>query len=331
MVISFDTFTEVVRCVFLGGNQVVNGKAYTLEPSIIRPYDFLRTTPEFGSKNEMNRLFTDLSEEFTGTIKSEMYRKEGGWIQRGYKEGKVKQFQINDDVFLVPILSKPSIGIDTSTDNDQTYVCFAFYDNYRAGYHYLEEFLKIPKSKTGWPEFKWNKLNPDYRRLVNDHLEHLLKISCRFILYIKTNALRESDEKLADVFIKLIQGCYSNYNHHDQARLRFRNNLFKLSNEVPIHCDADFRPLTPDKIVKHFVKLLANESENTALHAEKDSHESEPIQLADILCGVLKSHVINKNRKFLQPWEFSNKLKSRTKEREAKCYVWDNPSMPVLA
>lgn len=322
MVVSYDLFTEIIRCSFLGRKHIINDKHYTLEPTLIRRYDFLRSEPEFGPRNEMNRLFSDLSSDFRSTAKSELYRKSGGWIDRSYQDRKVKQFKIEKDHYLVPILSKTAIGIDTSSDETDTFVCFAFFDNYKSGYHYLENFLRIPKSRTAKPEFKWNKLNPECRKKVLDNLEYLLKISCTNLIMVRTNALKNPDEKLIDVFIKLIRGWFDNYDHISSHRIQLQKELYKLANDNPVHCDADFQPLTPDKIVKYFVKILANGNDYDPLHAEKESHESEPIQLTDILCGALKQHVIKKNRNFLTPWPFKNKLKSKTKERNAKCYVW---------
>ena len=88
---SYDFFTELVRCCFLGGKQVINGKSYKLEPTLLRRYDLLRAEPEFGEKTGMNHLFSDLPEDFKRTAKSELYRKSKGWIDRGYKENKTIQ------------------------------------------------------------------------------------------------------------------------------------------------------------------------------------------------------------------------------------------------
>lgn len=328
MVNSYELFTEVVRCGFLGGRHIIGDKSYTLEPTLIRRYDFLRSKPEFEPRNEMNRLFNDFPSDFKGTAKSELYRRDGGWIERGYQEGKVKQFKIKKDHFLVPILSRSTIGIDTSSDEKDTYICFAFFDNYKSGYYYLENFLKLPKSKNNKPEFKWNKLNSEYRKVVLDNLDYVLKISCTNVMMVKTNALKNADEKLIDVFIKIIAGWFDNYNYIASKRIQLRKELFKLANGNPIHCDADFQPLTPDKIVKYFVKMLADGNTFDALHDEKDSHESEPIQLTDILCGALKQHIIKRNRNFLTPWEFKNKLKSKSINRYAKCYIWKHDVEP---
>jgi len=323
MVSSYDFFTEIVKGAFLGGNHIIDTKSYTLEPTLLRRYDLLRKLPEFGSKSGMNYLFSNLPKDFTSTAKSELYRKSGGWIDKSYAEGKVKQFQIDKDIFLVPILSKPAVGIDTSSNEEDTFVCFAFFDNYKAAYHYFEKFLEIPKTTNDRVEFKWNKLSPEYRSLLDQNLEYILGMSCEFVLLLKTNALKHQEEKLVDIFIKLIDGCFSNFEYKLESRLKLRSKIFKLSNDIQIHCDADFSPLTPDKIVKEFVKILAAGNEHNPLHSEKDSHESEPIQVADIMCGMLKECIINNNRDNLIPWEFNNKLKSETKERYVKCYYWE--------
>ena len=323
MVISYDLFTELVRCSFLGGNQVIEAKQFTLESTILRKYDFLRSDPEFGTKTQMNRLFSELPSDFKGTAKSELYRKKKGWIEKSHNERKVKQYSIGEDIFLVPFLSKPSVGIDTSSNEHDTYVCIVFFDNHSTGYNYLEKYLKIPKAKISHgDEFKWNKLNPEHRKCINDNLEILLKISCTIVLMMKTNALKNPDEKLVDVFIKLINGWFTNYDYKSDERILLRKELFKLANETSIHCDPDFQPLTPPKIVKQFVKILADGNSFDPLQVLKESHESEPIQIADILCGALKQHIIDKNNSILTPWEFHNKLKTKTTEKVAKCYLW---------
>lgn len=329
MVLSYDVFTGIVRCSFLGGKQVFNLQPYSLEPTIIRRYDLLRKKPEFGSKTEMNRLFSTLTQEFKKTAGSELYRKDGGWIEKSYNEKKVKQFQINQDFFLVPMLNdQPAIGIDSSRTFEDTYICFAFFDNHSAAYHYIENILKIPKSKHKWTEFKWNKLDKANRKLVNDKAEYLLKMSCQCVLMIKTNAFFKSEEKFENIFDKLIQGLFTNYNYKSQDRLRLRNYLFKLANDVRIHCDADFNPLTPDKIVKFLVKILADGVKCDPVHLELESHESEPIQIADILCGMFKEQILSKNFSFIQPWEFDSKLKSKKLNRDTKCYFWENKNIP---
>lgn len=327
MVVSYDLFVDIVRSAFLGKNQLVNGNSYTLEPTMFRKYDLLRKSPEFQSKTGMNRLFSELPSDFTSTAKSELYRRSGGWIERAYSERKVKQFQIEQDVYLVPILSKPAVGIDTSGNSGDRFVCFAFYDNYKAAYHYLENFLQLPKTRGQRAEFKWNKLNPECRKVVDQEIESILGMSAEFIFMIKTNALDNPVEKAIDIFIKLIEGCFSNYEHKSADRLKMRNKLFKLANEVQIHCDADFDPLGPDKIVKQFVKILSFDNEHTPLHAEKDSHESEPIQVTDILCGALKDRIIHRQHEGLTPWEFHNKLKSDGIKKDAKCYFWDKKEL----
>lgn len=328
---SYDLFVDIVRSAFLGGKHNVNNQSYSLEPTLVRRYDFLRTVPEFGSKSEMNRLFIDLSSDFRSVARSEMYRKNGGWIDKSHQEKKVKQFRINKDYFVVPYLNeKPAIGIDTSSTDIDTFVCIAFFDNYKAGYHYLEHFLQIPKSKQKEQEFKWNKLNNQYRTVIVDELNLLLQMSCQCVLMIKTNALISPDEKLIDVFIKLIQGWFTNYEYKSSYRLRLQRGLFKRANEISIHCDSDFHPAIPSQIVKQFVKILSNGNDHVPSHAVKSSHESEPIQVTDILCGALKSMIQNKNFDNLQPWEFDNKLKSKTIKRTAKCYLWNNPDHPII-
>ncbi len=109
---------------------------------------------------------------------------------------------------------------------------------------------------------------------------------------------------------------------HVSSESKTSEELFQLSNDTPIHCDSDFQPLIPEKIVKQLVRILVNNKPYDATHTLKDSHESEPIQITDILCGTLKQHVIDKNGDFLVPWEFHNKLKTKSAKKTAKCYLW---------
>jgi len=181
----------------------------------------------------MNRLFLELSSDFKGTAKSEIYRKKKGWIEKSHNERKVKQYSIGEDIFLVPFLSKPSVGIDTSSKDGDTYICLVFFDNHSAGYHYLETLLKIPKAKKNHgDEFKWNKLNPEYRKIISENLEILLKISCVMVVMIKTNSMKNPAEKPVDIFIKLITGLFSNYDYKSDERILLQKQLFKLSNEI---------------------------------------------------------------------------------------------------
>lgn len=108
------------------------------------------------------------------------------------------------------------------------------------------------------------------------------------IVMIKTNSMKNPVEKPVDIFVKLINGLFTNYDYKSDERILLRKELFKLSNEISIYCDPDFHPLTPAKIVKQSVKILADGNTFVPLHVLKDSHESEPIQVTDILCGALK-------------------------------------------
>ena len=307
---------------FLGESQQINDSTYVLEPTILSKSDFVSQNVKFGSKSQMNRLFNDLPEDFQTTAKSELYRKSGGWVDRGVKEKKIKQFNLEDNCMLVPILSNKAVGIDTSSNNDDTYVCIAFFDNYKAGYHYLEKMLQIPKSRTPHVEFKSYKLDSKYKDILDKQLENLLKISCSAILMIKTNALRHMNEKMIDVFIKLIKGCFTDYDHLHQTRKSLQEELFALANKTPIHCDEDFSPQLPYKIVRQLVQNLSDGKPFESLHVEKESHESEPIQLTDIICGILKQHIINKDRRFLVPWEFDNTFKCKPNAKFAKAFIW---------
>ena len=322
MTTSYELFVEVLRCSFLGGRHTVNGKEYVLEPTILRRYDFIQQDPSFGQKSEMYRKFSDMPDCFRNTARSEMYRKDGGWIRRGYDELKVKQYDMNGEAFLVPIMDKRTVGIDTSSYDGDTYVCMGFFDNPHAGYHYVERFLEIPRSREQPSEFRWNKTNAMYRKRVTDNLEELLKISCDVVLMIKTNALIKPAETTVDIFVKLVEGWFTNYDYIGQKRTALRDRLFALADSTPVHCDSDFSPLSPSKVTRQLVRILSAGRPYEPLYATKESHESEPIQLADVLCGALARQIMDKKTDILTPWEFHNRLRSKKDEKTAKCHYW---------
>lgn len=167
------------------------------------------------------------------------------------------------------------------------------------------------------------KLNAGYRRLVLGNFSTLLKISCKAFLAIKTNALQSHKEKLSDVFVKLIRGCFTGYESlHGPERSEMREFFFGCSNGKPIHCDNDFSPLTTDRIVRLFVQTLASGSTFTPLHVGLKSEESHPIQLADVLCGASKTLIREGSygENGLRQIPFDNKLKGAGKG--AKVFFW---------
>lgn len=256
--------------------------------------------------------------------KTELYRKKRGWIERGFKRRELRLVQTSESEFIIPWFSKNAIGIGTTSyDNEWTIIAICALVDPEASYAYCENHLLLPKARRPF-EFKWAKLNSQHRENVIENLDFFLRLSCDGVLTLKTNSLIKPVEKLSDVFIKLIKGCFSGYEYKGPERKALKNKIFKMVNDVPIHCDADFRPLTTDKIVRFLVKTLSDGKDFTPLHVEKKSEESKPIQLADIICGSLKKHFANRTWKStgIQPLEFDNRLKCRNRGKIAKAYLW---------
>jgi hypothetical protein len=105
-------------------------------------------------------------------------------------------------------------------------------------------------------------------------------------------------------------------------RAELREKFFSLMNETPIHCDADFSPLSTDKIVRQLVKSLSAGKPFTPLHVGLKSEESHPIQVADIMCGAAKTLIRQDqlSKAALNQIPFDNKLKGKGKD--AKIYYW---------
>lgn len=115
-------------------------------------------------------------------------------------------------------------------------------------------------------------------------------------------------------------------------KLRLRPNLkrkfFNAVNRVPIHCDADFRPLTPEKVVRLLVQTLAKRDqgrfeEYTPLFANLHSHESQPIQIADLMAGAIKTVIENeKSKELLHLLPFDLRKMKRYSDNPPKAYYW---------
>ena len=161
--------------------------------------------------------------------------------------------------------------------------------------------------------------------------ELTLSICCDGLLVIKTNALNERRGKIGNLFTNLIEGRFSGY-ERDPKQKNLRPNLkrkfFGIVNEVQIHCDADFRPLTPEKVVRLLVQTLAKRDGNqfeeyTPLFANLRSHESKPIQVADIVAGMTKTIIESGvSQKSLQQLSFDLRKMKRYSDNPPKAYFW---------
>jgi len=314
-------FSAIVRAGFLGEVYSLDGNAYQLKPTLLDKYEVLRSVNNPAS--ELERLVRDLPSDFKSVARSELYRKQGGWIDRGVEGRKIREVDLKGKSYVVPVLGKPTVGIDTSSNDEWTFICFACFDDAERAYTYLDRYLELPKSKTP-NEIKWLKLNNHLRESVVQNLSTLLRLSCSTVLIVKTSALIKPEEKMIDIFSKLVSGCFTGFeNSNGEERRNMRDLFFGLSNDVPIHCDSDFSPLSTDKVVRVFVQSLAAGRPFVPLHVGLKSEESHPIQVADVICGAFKKIIVEKTSLDIGMIQipFDNKLKGDGKI--AKAYYWD--------
>lgn len=309
-------------------------RTFRLQPTLVQPADFYRRI--FGSSlTSYESLLKALDPTFRSLASSEVYRARTGWIAqglRGYNDRRIRRIKAGGDVFLIPDLSKqPSIGIDTSgLGNNDSVIAICSIPDYRGAYIFLERHLKLPKDYYK-KEFHWSKLNATYREELLKKFELTLSICCDGLLVIKTNALNDRRGKIENLFTNLIEGCFSGY-ERDPRQKNLRPNLkkkfFGIINKVQIHCDADFRPLTADKVVRLLVQTLAKKDggqfeEYTPLFANLRSHESKPIQVADIVAGMIKTIIeTGGSQKSLQQLPFDLRKMKRYSDNPPKAYFW---------
>jgi len=329
-----DLFFDIIEKAYLGIDFQYGKQIFRLRPTLVQPADFYRRT--FGSSlTSYESLLKALNPTFKSLASSEVYRDRTGWIAqglRGYNDRRIRRIKADGDVFLIPALSKQrSIGIDTSglRNNDSVIVICSIPD-YEGAYIFLERHLKLPKDHYK-KEFHWSKLNTVYRGEVLKKFELTLSICCDGLLVIKTNALNDRRGKIENLFTNLIEGCFSGYERDpNQKNLRpnLKRKFFEIVNDVQIHCDADFRPLTPEKVVRLLVQTLAKKDSGqfedyTPLFANLRSHESKPIQVADIVAGMIKTTIeTGISQKSLQQLPFDLRKMKRYSDNPPKAYFW---------
>ena len=329
-----ELFLSIVRNAYLGERFVYENKTFNLKPTLVTPYDFSRKIRRL--KNDYEKLLASLNLSFKAAARTEVYRKRKGWVAlgiKGYHGTRIRRITVNKSVFLLPVLSQRStVGIDTSSiENTITVLAFCFIPDYEAAYVYLEKHLGLPKTHNN-PEFKWVKLNRNYRAKVLEKFDHVLAISCDAILLIETNAIISPIGKFENLFKNLVNGCFSGYERdrvQSRLRLQLRKKFFQLANDVPVHCDKDFPHLPSDKAVKLFVQTLAKRNgwyeQYTPLYAPLKSHESKPIQITDIIVGALRTKIQNKDSlKPLSPLPFDKRKISAFKGKYVKAYYWSS-------
>jgi len=324
---NYEIFLETVKNVFSGCTFQHENILRELSPTIVSTSDFLRYFEE--PKNPYEMYLKQLPESFKRAVRSELYRAETGWITRSNNEKRVLQYQFERQTYLIPILLDPAVGIDSSGTPESTIIVFAFYDNYGAAISYLENHLHIPKSKNP-TEFKWNKLDPKYKRVIHQNIDVILNLSCKAVFIVNTNFINILRKMTTNIFINIIDGCFTGYEKDPVQNINFRrelrHKLFDCINNIPTHCDSDFLPLRPEKIVRLLVRLLSKYNgepqQNLPLYAPLTSEESEPIQVTDLLAGVINMKTSNEEN---PPHPFSqlffNTKKLSKKYRNAGVFV----------
>lgn len=325
-------FLRIVHDAYVGREYTYDDQSFKLLPRLTTPYDFLRTTKR--PRNEFDMLLRSLDPRFTAVAKSEMYRKGKGWIDRGtagYEGMKIRQISVGNKSYLLPVLSdSAAIGVDTtSMQNRVTVLCFCFIPDPEAGYIYLERHLNLPKTHNH-REFKWSRLNQDHKKRVLQNFETVLKICCNALLTIITDTLISPPDKLENILTNLIEGCFSGYERMPgQKTLRpaLRRKFFSLANATQVHCDCDFLPLTPSKVVRVFVKTLAKRDgqfeDFTPLLASLRSHESKPIQITDVLVGAIRTKMQrNESMDPIKTLPFDKRKIKHYKRRTTNAYFW---------
>ena len=328
-----DLFIDIIEKTYLGNSFQYGGETFRLTPTLVKPADFHRKASNVQTSYES--LLNALEPTFKTLATSEVYRAKTGWIAKGvngYNGHKIRKVTITDEVLLLPDISKqPTVGIDTSgyQDNNDKVIVICSIPDSEGAYLWLEKHLKLPKDLKK-NELHWVSLNQRYRRLLLDNFELVLAICCDCLLVIKSNILSERKGKTSTVFANLIEGCFSGFeNISSQAEFRteLRQRFFRALNRVEIHCDNDFAPLNPDKVVRLLVQTLAKQKHEcfknyTPLLASLHSHESKSIQIADIIAGMVKNSLDNKEVKVLKPLPFdARRLFSHSKQLP-KAYFW---------
>lgn len=318
------------------GEPVEYGRTkFNLQPTLVTPSDFFQRRIRY-PQSAYHSLLNSLDSRFKSLARSEVYRVKRGWIAqglKGYDGMRIRRIRMGNRIFLLPLLSKlPSVGIDSSSipQTKTTVLSLCFIPDREVSYKYLEKHLKLPKTHTH-PELKWSRLNSQEKAKVLGSFGLLLHICCEGVITIKTDALISRKGKMENIFKNLIEGCFSGYEKDPKwknLRPALKRRFFQLANEVPIHCDADFNPLKPEKAVRLLVQTLAKLNGDqslkyTPLFAPLRSHESQPIQIADIIVGALRTKI--QNRESLNPFQplpFDKRKAKSFRKRFAKAYYW---------
>jgi hypothetical protein len=326
---NYEIFLDVVKNCFLGCTFTFKRNIVTLRPTILSPYDIIRDIDV--PKTPYEKYIKNLPEDFIYNARTELYRKNRGWIDRGVQEHKIIKYIEEGKINLVPILRHElTVGIDSSR-NLFVVCCF---DNYLTGINYVERYLDIKKDIRK-NEYKWHKINDADKKYLITKINTLLNISCKALFAINSNFINSSNRLTRNQFIGIIQGCFTGYENDPTQNFIYRDNLrkyfFNLCNSIPIHCDPDFGNINPEDIVRLVVRNLSRIDGRiqpcTPSYVTLRSHESLSIQLADLIAGIFSTQIQSgevppnptKHLLFNEKWISRKDIK---KGKWAKAYYW---------
>jgi hypothetical protein len=269
---------------------------HVFNPRLLRPYDLLKKIDK--PQDDFDRLISQLDQRFVATAKSEMYRAAKGWIEKAVVEQEIRLLSIDNTQYLVPRLTRTrTIGIDTTSIDRRRLIGIFVIPDDNAGAAFFDKHLRLPKTHNH-AEWKWSKLNGFHQSAILKQFNVALRVCCEAALLIDTDILSSGKGHVKDKLTNLVEGCFSGYETSDgERRKQLRSHFYSLMNNTPVHCDSDFTPVSPEDVVRTLVRQLAKIDSGfdrfTPVNVPLRSHESIPIQIADILAGAIKELRIN--------------------------------------
>jgi hypothetical protein len=143
----YQLFLAVLRAAY-EGTASFGGRVYVFKPRLLRAYDLLRKRDR--PRDKFDEFLSSLDPRFFDVAKSELYRKDKGWIDRSVHSGDARLPDTEDeDRCLIPRYSKDrTFGIDTTSIDERVRAIgiFVIPDAF-AGELYLAKHLKLPKTR----------------------------------------------------------------------------------------------------------------------------------------------------------------------------------------
>jgi len=321
----YELFLRIVRGTFQG-DLVLAANRYVFTPRLFRPYDLLKKVDS--PQDDFDKFISKLDSRFVALAKSEMYRSGKGWIDKATSAKQIRQLSIDNVQYLIPCsMTTETIGIDTTSVDMTRFIGIFVIPDYGAAATLFDKHLGLPKTHNH-AEWKWSKLDDPYRNVVLKQFNRTLRVCCKAALVIETDVLSGKGH-LKDKLTNLVEGCFSGYETVEgERRQKLRSHFYSLINNVPVHCDSDFQSVPPQDVVRILVRQLAKTDSGfgnfTPLNVPLRSHESIPIQVADILVGAIKE--LEVQRHSIQPfaglWFDKRKIRSwKGSFAKAACFV----------